>query len=132
MVVPDFFFALVLALLLAWIFQAAFGTRGPGDRFIWFFLIIFLFAWAGGVWIAPIGPMWWGVSWIPVLATGIFIALLLTAAAPGTPRNRREARTQAATEDTVAAALGIFFWILVVLLVLSIIGRYLYWPRAVI
>src|SRR5205085_11709591 len=131
MVVPDFLFAFILALLLAWGFSKVFGTRAPGDKFIWFFLMIFLFAWAGGIWIAPIGPLWWGVSWIPVLATGFLIALLLTAIAPRSPRNRQEARVQVAAEETVVVALGTFFWILIALLVLSIIGRYFFWPRSV-
>jgi hypothetical protein len=125
-----FLFALFIALLLTWGFTTLFGARGPGDRFLWFFLIVFLFAWAGGVWIAPVGPFWLGVSWVPVFVTGLLVALLLTAAGPRRPpRTRQEVRAQAAAEEDVAVAISMFFWILIILLAFSIIGRYLLWPR---
>jgi hypothetical protein len=132
MVVPDVLFALVITFLLVWIFSKLFDTRGPGDKLVWFFLLVFLFVWAGGLWITPIGPLWWGVSWVPALAVGLFVVLLLTAIAPEPSRHRKEARAQAVAEETVEEVLGIFFWILITLLILSIVGRYFFWPRPVI
>jgi hypothetical protein len=57
-----------------------------------------------------------------------FVLLLAAAVPPRPPRNRREAVRQARAEneaeEITAVALGIFFWILLALLILALILRY--------
>lgn len=114
--------AVLTALLVGAFFTLVIGRRGAWPGFIIFFLLIFLFSWAGGVWLAPFGPPISGVYWLPFLIVGIFVALILAAAAPGVPaRSRGEAVRE---EEAAGTALGIFFWILFILLIAVIIIRY--------
>ncbi len=131
MFLVDVLFALVFALLLTGIFTAAFRRRGPWDIWWGFLLIIFLGIWAAGLWITPLpfGPTWLTLSWLPALIVGVFLALLLAAATPPqpprAPRTRRTATRGGEIEETTLIALDVFFWVLVVGLVVSIILAYL-------
>jgi flagellar biosynthesis protein FliQ len=68
------------------------------------------------------------LSWLPALIVGVFLALLLAAATPPqpprTPRTRRAAPREE-VEETTLIALDVFFWVLVVGMVVSIILAYL-------
>lgn len=129
-------YALFVGLGIAWLFGVALGTRGPWNSFIWFFLVIFLFSWGGGVWLTPFGPTGWGVSWLPFLLVGFFVTLLLLAATPRSARGRRALKTgdSASTNLRERAAEGnesaidLFFWILIVFLVAAIFCHYAWHP----
>ena len=47
MFIADLFVALSFGLFIVWVISLAFGTRGPWDSFLWFFVVVSLFAWAG-------------------------------------------------------------------------------------
>ena len=49
MIIIDIVFALVIALLLVFIFAILFGTGPPGFGLAAFFVVVFLASWAGGV-----------------------------------------------------------------------------------
>ena len=123
-------FALIIGVGIAWIWSSIFDTHGPWNSFFWFFAVIFLFAWGGGSWIAPFGPIGWGVAWLPIVVMGVFMALLLTAATP--PRHRRRARgaqadavrRAAADEVETLMVFDTFFWMLIVVLAVFVLGRY--------
>jgi len=118
-------FAIVIALLLSAIFGLGFRRTGAWPGIFIFFLIILLFSWAGGVWLAPFGPAIAGAYWLPFLFVGILIALFLAAAVPP-DRTRR--RTIEAPEQQVAESetvLGVFFWFLIVLLIIAITVYYI-------
>jgi len=126
----DLLFALVFALLLTGIFTAAFRRRGPWDIWWGFLLVIFLGIWAAGLWITPVpfAPTWLTLSWLPALIVGIFLALLLAAATPPQPPRTPPTRRTAAreeVEDVTLIALDVFFWVLVVGLIISIVVAYL-------
>lgn len=82
--------ALAVALLLSVLFVPVLGWRRT-DRdagaLLFFFFLVFVMTWAGGLWITPFGPTDWNVTWIPFLAIGFLVAILLAAAAP--PVRRR-------------------------------------------
>jgi hypothetical protein len=127
MVFPDLLFALVIGLLFTVIFAIGFGRRGPWSSIPVFFLLVFLAAWVGGAWAAPIGPPLWGGYWLPFAFMGFLIALLLVAAAPAT-RSSVEIKDPAAEqreERQAEIAFEIFFWILLITMIIGIVSRYM-------
>lgn len=126
MVLVDFFFALGIAALVTALFAAGLGRRGPWASSPLFFVLVFLAAWAGGVWITPVGPPLWGFYWLPFVIVAVLFALLLAAATPPArpPRSRLEAQEQARDMATTALVVETFFWVLLIGLVLVILLRY--------
>jgi hypothetical protein len=138
MFLGDLFFALIVALALSLLFVSLLGWRGsagasPGGTFAFFFAVVLFAAWAGGLWLAPFGPVWWGAGFLPFLAAGLVVALILAAALP--PR-RGEARRSAPVLDDrtrtresegapAAVVLGGFFWALVVVLGAAVAVAYI-------
>lgn len=113
----EFLFALVIALVLVAIFSFGLRRPGPWGGFLWFFLLVFLGAWAIGAWAEPIGPTAWGVTWLPIFFGALLIALLVAALPPaGTPT----ASTTPTETPEAVAAVGAFFWILLFLLVVVV------------
>lgn len=156
MVFLDLFVALAIALLLTAILLPLAGWRGQGPRTpveaasgeppdgavagtwaaaLLFFLIVFLAAWAGGVWFRPAGALAWDASWLGFLVVGFLVALVLLSVTPshgGWGRERpRIARTgggeleREAGLTALAAGVGIFFWALLVFLAVAIVVAYL-------
>ncbi len=130
MILVDLFFALVIAILLAFAVRSLRRDRTEEDtawpELAFLFVILFFITWAGGIWLQPLGPVMWSVYWIPFVAVGIVAALFLIAATPQRrPRNRREALRQRAQERTLETTFGVFFWILVTILLAAVIARYL-------
>ena len=120
-------FALSIGLAVALVWSALFDTHGPWNSFFWFFLVIFLFSWGGGFFVAPFGPLGWGgVAWLPLIFMGVFMALLLTAASPRSARRRTRStdpkhqgsnsQAKAIKDLEVVVAVDLFFWALIVVL----------------
>jgi hypothetical protein len=127
-------YALFVGISVACVWSFLLNSSGPWNNLYWFFLVIFLFSWGGGVWITPFGPTGWGVSWLPFVMMGVVVALLLSAATPRHERRRPVSGTRpvvvqappasSPVASTAFFALDLFFWFLVILLVTSILGRY--------
>lgn len=123
----EFTVVLFMALIVASIFFYGFRSRGPWSAFWVFLLILFLAGWAGRLWVTPAGPLLWGYGWLPVLVFVFIVALLIAVASPSEDtttrdeisRSRRRA-TEPGTE--VGAAFGIFFWVLLILLITAIVA----------
>jgi hypothetical protein len=138
LIITHLIYAFFIGLGIAWLFGLILGARGPWNSFFWFFFVIFLFSWGGGVWLTPFGPTGWGVAWLPFLFTGFFITLLLLAATPRSARTRRTANgtatdatnltETAAAEKEAETGLGVFFWLLVVALPVIIFCHYIWHP----
>ncbi|MCX2452389.1 hypothetical protein OQX61_14030 [Pedobacter sp. PLR] len=121
-------FALFFAIMLTAVFSLAFRNTGPWGGFWTFFILLFFISLAAGEWAAQRGPSAWGYYWAPGFIAAIVVALLLAATSPDSAaerarkrakelRNRPEGAREA--EVSVAATvLGIFFWILIVVLAL--------------
>jgi hypothetical protein len=121
----DMLLAILVALLLSIIYTVGFRRPASWRNFLIFFTVLFLAAWAGGVWLTPIGPALWGLYWLPFLIVGVIVALLLAAFIPNPrPRSRIDAERQADKAAETEAALSVFFWILTVVLLIVIAVRY--------
>jgi hypothetical protein len=126
----DLIFAILVALLLVALFAAVFQVRGPWNSILWFFLVVLLVTWAGGVWLAPMGPAVGGFYFFPFLLAGLVVVLLLAATTTPPPKEGEtvefvDAKEQRAGRRAVGAALGIFFWVLLMLLAAVIFFRYI-------
>lgn len=111
----EFLFAIVFGILLTLIFRSLFKRPGPWSRGIVFFLVVFLAAWVGGIWIAPFGPTLFGGYWLPFLLAGLFMALVLAAVMPKSekPKPPKGIEEPVARENFVSAKrFDIFFYIL--------------------
>ncbi|HVS11531.1 MAG TPA: hypothetical protein VMS76_16805 [Planctomycetota bacterium] len=132
----QFLFALCIALILTLLFVPTAGWRRgryrEGDAaaaILFFFLILFLASWTGGIWLAPFGPLAWGVPWLSFLLVALVVALILAAVPPyrGGRRRAVPATSPPAAEEAgeaIAAGLGIFFWALLVTLAIAIFLAY--------
>jgi F0F1-type ATP synthase assembly protein I len=55
MFIADLLVALVFGFFIVWAVTSFFGTKGPWDSFLWFFLVVGLFAWFPGGLVAYVG-----------------------------------------------------------------------------
>lgn len=112
-----------LAFLITVFFATLLRNRGPWGTFWSFFIVILLAMFATDLWVGPVGPYFFGgIYWVPPLAVGLLIALLLAATTPS-PKARSEIeveKKEIAKENQATAALGTFFWILFLFLIVLI------------
>lgn len=124
-------FAIVVALVFTAILAAIFGREGYEEggwaTALILFGVLFLTSWAGGVWLAPVGPQLFGVPWLPFVLMGFVAALLVAAMSPARPpRTAREAREQAEAQEVVGTTASAFVWILAVCMIFAITLHYAY------
>jgi uncharacterized membrane protein len=120
-------FALLVGLILTAIFALIVRAKGPWTSLLAVFVLIFLASWAGGVWLLPFGSPLWGTYWLPFLVVGLIFSLLLGALVSSSPSTVEvvEPQKEEARRKRAVLALGIFFWILVGVLIVAIIVHYL-------
>ncbi|MDX1571302.1 MAG: hypothetical protein R3200_12530 [Xanthomonadales bacterium] len=120
-------FALLLGLIVASLLVGPAGRRGPGpwSGFGFFFLILFFFIWAAGVWITPVGPHFYGASWATFLVSALLLFLLFAALLPPSTPRRHPADPEMVEPDAAAAVVGVVFWLLLVGLILAIVAAYI-------
>jgi len=115
------------AIIVSVLFYYVFKSTGPWGNFWSFLLILVLAGLAAGSWIGSIGPLIWGLAWVPTIMAIIIFALLLGAASP--PHEKREAAPQGSTEptprDRKAATIGALFWLLLIFMLGLIIWRFI-------
>lgn len=124
--------AAVIAALLTVVFAVALKIKRNRIGFIWFFLIVLMATWAGGVWLKPFGPAVDGVRWLPFLTIGIFFAFLIAFFGPRKPPHGRretidkleEIAREKELEQITYNTLHVFFWIVFIALVGAVIARY--------
>ena len=132
MVIPEFSVSLIIAVLMTGLYLLVTRRAERRAGLIWLFLLIFLVTWAGGAWLRPMGPALLGTHWLSFLMVGALFALLLFIIIPRrTPRGRHETldllesmEREKELEAVAHITLGIFFWILLVVLIVAIVLRY--------
>ena len=120
-----FFAAALIALILTISSVFFLGKRGPWGSIWTFFLVLFLTLWTVSIYVAPIGPVYWGIAWIPLVIAGLIISALLIAAMPNVDSAYGEpdvdvSGTHEKTYESTRGA-GKFFWVLIVLFVIAIV-----------
>lgn len=125
--IVDLTVALVIAVVLAVVLGIGLRRLPFGVVLAAMFAMLFLATWAGGVWVAPMGPRVAGTAVLSFLVVGLLLGLLLTAFIPRhPPRTRGEALRQADARREAATFVDSLFWIVLVLLVVVIALKYLY------
>ena len=130
MLAIDLLLALFLGLLLALMLTYPLNRGGPGPLggLLFFFLMLFVAIWAGGIWLRPVGPPVGGVSWLGFVAVAVALALILAALTPARrPPPVPPASNEARSAEVAALTLSIFFWIAMVALLFVIALHYLAW-----
>jgi hypothetical protein len=125
---PGLFAAALISLILTVVSVFFLGKRGPWGSIWTFFLVLFLTLCTVSIYVAPIGPVYWGIAWIPITIAGIIVTILLIAAMPHVPIDKRDKinKNTATTEidirsDFPGTPVGRFFWALIILFVIAII-----------
>ena len=115
------------AIIVSVLFYYVFKSTGPWESFWIFLLILVLAGLAAGLWITPVGPVIWGIAWVPTIMAIIIFALLLGAASP--PRAKKAEQPgkydEPAPRDRKAATIGALFWILLIFMLGVIIWRFM-------
>ncbi len=121
----EVFFVVIGAILIGTIFYYVFKTSGPWGTLWSFLLILILAGIAASGWLEPTGPVYRDVAWVPVLFVVFIFALILAAATPvyESPEVTRAEEIPETppprSEDRAAVALGVFFWILLIALLVA-------------
>lgn len=127
--------ALFVAVLLTLLFSRSFSHRGksynhrgPFRGLLLFFLVVFMAAWASQLWLRPIGPTALGVAWAPFTFVAFLVAILLVAASSAAGKTGSKEITEkenlSPTEAAPLFAIGLFFWILLLVFLAAILVGY--------
>jgi len=123
MIFVEMLFALAIALLFTVVLTALSRRARSRRRLIVFFSIIFFAAWAGGVWIAPVGPTLLGVYWLSFFIAGLIFALVMEAvSALSPPVQSRDIQKK---EENIEIEMGMFFWVLFFAFIVLIVVGYI-------
>jgi hypothetical protein len=126
MILAELLFALAIALFFT-VFFTLLGRRAkPWPVVLVFFLLIFLAAWAGGIWITPVGPTFLGIYWISFFAAGLIFALLLVAVTAFSSPRSQDSKDKIRQEEDLEVTISAFFWILLLSLIAAIIIGYVH------
>jgi hypothetical protein len=108
--------ALLVTFVLTWALSAV--SKRP-VRGMWvFFVVVFLATWAGQLWITPFGPQYWGVNVFSLILVAVFFSLFIFTLVPLKKDGDRV--------NSAFFILGIFFWVMIVLLIAAIGAGYYY------
>ncbi len=109
--------AILIAVLVGFLFYYLFKSKGPWGSAWTFILILFVGIWFLAALTDPIGPVYWNIAWLDFLIFALLFALLLSAATP-TAVDRERLRKyysnqpkETADPDAAAVAVGIWFWV---------------------
>lgn len=123
MIFVEMMFALAIALLFTVVFTALSRRARSRRRLIVFFSIIFFAAWAGGVWVAPVGPTLLGIYWLSFFIAGLIFALVMEAvSALSSPVQSSDIQKK---EENIEIEMGMFFWVLFFAFIVLIVVGYI-------
>jgi hypothetical protein len=121
--------ALLIALLITSVAALIFRKKGPWGTTWTFFLFLFLALWTVSIYIKNVGPVYWGIAWLPLLFAAVVIALLLVSIIPDANHWRDESLSDSKTSKVssvkeisdVSRAHSGGFWVMIVILIIAIV-----------
>jgi hypothetical protein len=133
-IVLDFLTSFIIALVLSALFVLVLQRSGIRSVYFWFFLVIFLSSWAGGVWMKPFGPSLLGIFWVPFLMAGVAAAAIFAAFAPRQPPKGRhetldmldDIEYERKFKNIAYISMSLFFQIIISALIVAVIIGYLF------
>ncbi|TET70767.1 MAG: hypothetical protein E3J56_07545 [Candidatus Aminicenantes bacterium] len=126
MIFAELLFALAIALFFTVVFTVLGRRARRWPSVMVFFLLIFLAAWAGGVWITPVGDTFLGIYWISFFVAGLIFALFLETATAFSSRRSQARDDEIRREENLEITISMFFWILLLALIVAIIIGYVH------
>lgn len=131
MFADDILFALVMAFIFTMVFAVGLQRPGPWSSVLTFFLIIFLVAWAGSLWINPAGPVLFGVFWLPLILVSFVAVVLLATATPKRPSRVETISQVKEDEQVVRRVFDLMFWtVLIAFAIIILLGYVVRIPAA--
>jgi hypothetical protein len=118
-------FVFLLAVLLTSIFTLGFLRRGAWSSAVAFFVIVFLAAWATSLWLGAIGPIEFGMYWVPTVFIALAVAAVLAWRHLQRERQRDGPAAEARQERAHELAFDVVFWVIAVALCVVILLGYL-------
>lgn len=126
MLLIDLGLALAASLVLSWLFLRYVHEHGPWRKPWAFGLVIFLFAWAGGAWIAPELTTGWITYWIPFVLVGLLTAVLIVTVSPRHELRSEDDRDQFQREqEAVLMSVTLLWWTLAATMIALAVAAYL-------
>ena len=139
MLVPDFIFSIIIAMLISFIASLIISRKGPRKGFLGFFFLIFLGTWAGGVWSRAFGLTGMMQSWLPFLLSAIAAAVIFSLIMPKQPKIGRKSvlerkstleilediEQQREVQELTYISINVIFWVVALLLFAAIILKYI-------
>jgi hypothetical protein len=124
MIFLDILFVMLSAIVIGSLFFFVFKTVGPWGSFWTFILILILVGLAAATWVRPFGPIYWNISWVPVLFVIVLFSLFLAALTP--PRRDKDVTIKTEIpeyqkKDAAMFTLSFFFWAFIVFLLAAVI-----------
>lgn len=126
--VVSFLVATVLSAIFAW------ATRSKGRQIglFWFFLIVLMATWSGGIWIQPLRATPSEIKWWPFIIIGLPFAILIAVFGPRNPPEGRhetlekldEIASEKVLEKLTYVILKVVFWFVVIFMAAAILWRY--------
>lgn len=126
MLVIDLGLALATALALSWLLLRFVREHGPWRKPWAFASVVFLFAWAGGAWIAPGLSSGWVTYWVPFVLVGLVTAVLIVTVSPRHDLASDEDREQFQREqEAVMISVSVLWWVLGATMIVLGVAAYL-------
>lgn len=113
--------ALLISFFLTIISVFLLRKKGPWGSAWTLFLVVFLALWAVSIYLAPVGPIYYGVAWAPLLIAGIILTLLMLVTMPGANEWRDESlEAKRPAKQHKQATASPLFWVIIILLVIAV------------
>ena len=113
--------ALLISSFLTIIAVFLLRRKGPWGSAWTLFLVVFLALWAVSIYLAPVGPIYYGVAWAPLVIAGIILTLLLLVAMPGANDWRDESMdAKQPAKHGKQAKVSRLFWVVIILLAIAV------------
>lgn len=122
----DILIAVLVALFIAALIVSGMRSSFRLGRYLSVVILFLLALWAGAVWITPADQDFRSLLILLSAVVGVIAALVLAIIAyPYYPLFQKEERGLTPQRSAINRPVGVFFWVLVVLLVMTIVVGYM-------